>query len=316
MGGAATILALICSFVWYIWVGAFAFKALAPNHIVGRRPPRSRIVYGILALLPVVWYASDYLKRWNGYQRQRTHIADLSRSPRPTNPGKTLVIFGAREPWQDELIEAGALDTIYVSDWKTRVAGEGPWIRIGYARSPKCLDTSGLTESTITPRARSGFLACASIDAAAAAPADGLHLRISNEATATLRRTLLEGTGPYELHSIQNGSDTIVGYWERAYATIPKLPPVFIGIGYWQRDMLDTENPRPELRDFVIERLSLDVKSSRPSGQPSAEDIRTRFRELATSGDAREREAAAVVAKATGKDTLLPSDLDLLRAAR
>jgi hypothetical protein len=180
--------------LFYAWVIGFGWLAVRPG-----QPISARIGCGLVAALPVAWYLSGFITGQLDYQRQRAHIAKLAGVARPKDPPRIIVVWGKRESWQDDLVELGALDAIYVHNYKTGYRERGPWTRVAYLRSPRCLNahTKG-TDAIAVRRAQAAFLACAITDEVDSAPAEGLTFNIGQRWHLSLRDTWASSLTPYE----------------------------------------------------------------------------------------------------------------------
>jgi hypothetical protein len=297
--------------LFYAWVIGLGWLALRPDSATA-----SRAAFGVLAALPVAWYASGFVTGQLDYERQRTQIAGLAGVARPNDPPRSLVVWGKRAPWQDELVEIGALDAIYVNDYKTGHRDRGPWKRIAYARSPRCLNahTKGADVMAVR-RAWAAFVACAIDDEVPAAPSDGLTLNIGERWHLSLRDTFASDLTPYELYWTRAGrKDELVGYWEQAQGTWPMVPPVLTVFGFTPMAFSDRQNPKPSPQAFLLDRLGLDAAAVRPRDAPGDAERREQFDRLARSPDARDREIALRIASVTGDAFLTADDIDGLLA--
>jgi len=302
---------LIPAALFYAWVIGLGWLAVRPG-----QPISSRIALGVLAALPLGWYLSGFVTGKLDYERQRAHIVKLAAVARPKDPPRTMVVWGKREPWQDDLVEIGALDAIYVSDHKTGYRERGPWQRIAYERSPRCLNahTKG-ADAIALRRAQAAFLACAVADEVPAAPAEGLTFNIGARWHLSLRDTWESSLTPYELFLTRAGQeDELIGYWEQANGGWPMVPPVLTLFGFTQMGLSDGRNPKPAPQAFLLDRLPLDAATVRPRDLPSAQERREQFRRLTRSDDVRDREAAMRIAVVTGDAFLTGQDLDALLA--
>jgi hypothetical protein len=297
--------------LFYAWVIGLGWLAIRPG-----QPTTSRIAWGVIAALPVVWYLSGFVTGQLDYARQRAHVAKLAGIARPKDPPHTLVVWGKREPWQDELVEFGAFDAIYVNNHKTGYRERGPWARVAYLRSPRCLNahTKG-TDAIAMRRAHAAFLACAAADEAPAAPAEGLTFNIGERWHLSLRDTFESSLTPYELFWTRAGQpDELVGYWEQARGGWPMVPPVLTVFGFMQMAFGDPQNPKPTPQAFLLDRLALDAVIVRPRDLPSAAERREQFGRLVRSTDIRDREIALRIAAVTGDAFLTGDDMDGLLA--
>jgi hypothetical protein len=297
--------------LFYAWVIGLGWAALRPDSATP-----SRAAFGVLAAVPVAWYASGFVTGQLDYQRQRAQIAALAGVARPNDPPRSLVVWGKREPWQDELVEIGALDAIHVNDYKTGRRNRGPWKRIAYARSPRCLNarTRGADVMAIR-RAWAAFVACAIEDEVSAAPSEGLTLNIGERWHLSLRDTFASDLTPYELYWTRAGrEDELVGYWEQARGAWPMLPPILTVFGFMQMEFSDRQNPKPSPPAFLLDRLGLDAATVRPRDVPSDAERRQQFARLARSADVRDREIALRIAVVTGDAFLSADDIDVLLA--
>ena len=294
---------------FYAWVIGFGWMAVRPG-----RPIPSRVAFGVLAALPVAWYLSGFVTGQLDYKRQRAHVARIAGVARPTNPPRTLVVWGKREPWQDELVEIGALDAIYVNDHKTGYRERGPWKRIAYERSPRCLNAHTKGSDTIAlRRAQAAFAACAVPDEVASAPPEGLTFNIGERWHLSLRDTFESALTPYELYWTRTGQeDELIGYWEQANGGHPMVPPVLTLFGFVQTAFTDRQNPKPTPQAFLLDRLGLTADTARPHDLPSEDERREQFRRLARSDDLRDREIALRIAVVTGDAFLSRDDIDVL----
>lgn len=302
---------LVPAALFYAWVLGLGWLAVRPG-----QPIPARIGLGILAAVPVAWYLAGFVTGQLDYARQRAHIAKLASVARPQDPPRTMVVWGKREPWQEELVEIGALDAIYVSDHKTGHRERGPWTRIAYERSPRCLNarTKG-SDALALRRAQAAFIACAVADEAPAAPAEGLTFNIGERWHLSLRDTFESALTPYELYWTRSGQqDELVGYWEQAQGSWPMVPPVLTVFGFMQMEFGDRQNPKPSPQAFLIDRLSLDPATVRPRDLPSEAERRAQFTRLARSTDVRDREIALRIAAVTGDDFLTGEEIDGLLA--
>jgi hypothetical protein len=297
--------------LFYAWVIGLGWLAVRPG-----QPAAARIGWGVLAALPVVWYLSGFVTGQLDYARQRAHIAKLAGVARPKDPPRSMVVWGKREPWQDELVEFGAFDAIYVSDHKTGYRERGPWIRIAYLRSPRCLNahTKG-TDTIAMRRAQAGFVACAVADEMPSAPAEGLTLNIGERWHLSLRDMWESSLTPYELFWTRAGQeDELIGYWEQANGGWPMVPPVLTLFGFTQLRFSDRQNPKPTPQAFLLDRLGLDAATVRPRDLPSEAERREYFGRLARSADVRDREVALRTAIVTGDAFLTGDDMEGLLA--
>jgi hypothetical protein len=297
--------------LFYAWVIGLGWLAIRPG-----QPIAARIGWGVVAALPVVWYLSGFVTGQLDYARQRAHIAKLAGVARPKDPPRSMVVWGKREPWQDELVELGALDAIYVSDHKTGYRERAPWIRIAYLRSPRCLNahTKG-TDAIAMRRAQAAFVACAVADEASSAPAEGLTFNIGERWHLSLRGMWESNLTPYELFWTRAGQeDELVGYWEQANGGWPMVPPVLTLFGFTQMRFSDRQNPKPTPQAFLLDRLGLDAATVRPRDLPSEAERREYFGRLARSADVRDREIALRTAIVTGDAFLTGDDMDSLLA--
>jgi len=297
--------------LFYAWVVGLGWLAVRP-----RQPITSRIAWGILAAVPVAWYLSGFMTGQLDYARQRAHIAKLAGVARPKDPPRIVVVWGKREPWQDELVELGAFDAIYVSNHKTGYRERGPWIRVAYLRSPRCLNahTKG-TDAIALRRAQAAFVACAVVDEVPSAPAEGLSFNIGERWHLSLRDTWESNLTPYELFWTRAGrEDELVGYWEQANGSWPMIPPVLTVFGFTQMELRDRQNPKPTPQAFLLDRLGLDAATVRPRDLPSEAERREQFRRLSASADVRDREIAQRIVTVTGDAFLTGDDIDGLLA--
>jgi hypothetical protein len=305
------LLYIVPAALFYAWVVGFAWSALRPGRTVG-----ARIALGVLAALPVAWYLSGFVTGQLDYQRHRAHIAQLAGVAKPQNPPRTMVVFGKREPWQDELVEIGALDAIYVNDSKTGWRERGPWTRIAYTRSPRCLNarTTG-TDPMALRRAQAAFVACAIDEQVATAPTEGLTFHIGERWRQSMRSVFRSELTPYELYWTREGrEDELVGYWEQAQGGLPMVPPVLTVFGFMPMELHDRENPKPTPQAFLLGRLGLDAATVRPRGAPSDAERRENFARLARSADSRDRDVALRIVTVTGDAFLTGDDVDALLA--
>jgi hypothetical protein len=297
--------------LFYAWVIGLGWLAVRPG-----QPVASRIGWGVVAALPIVWYLSGFVTGQLDYARQRAHIAKLAGVARPKDPPRTLVVWGKREPWQDELVELGALDAIYVSDHKTGDRERGPWVRIAYLRSPRCLNahTKGI-DAIAVRRAQAAFAACAVADEVSSAPAEGLTFNIGTRWHLSLRDKWESNLTPYELFWTRAGHpDELVGYWEQANGGWPMVPPVLTLFGFAQMELRDRQNPKPTPQAFLLDRLGLDAATVRPRDLPSEAERRAYFSRLVLSSDVRDREIALRIATVTGDAFLTGDDMEGLLA--
>jgi hypothetical protein len=302
---------LIPAALFYAWVIGLGWLAVRRG-----QPIASRIAAGVVAALPVAWYLSGFVTGQLDYKRQRVHIAQLAGVARPTNPPRTMVVWGKREPWQDELVEIGALDAIYVNDHKTGHRERGPWKRIAYMRSPRCLNAHTKGNDTIAlRRAQAAFAACAVSDEVPSAPPESLTFNIGERWHLSLRDTFESELTPYELYWTRAGQqDELIGYWEQANGGYPMVPPVLTVFGFMQTAFADRRNPKPTPQAFLLDRLGLTADSVRPREMPSEDERREQFRRLARSDDVRDREIALRIATVTGDAFLSGDDIDILMA--
>jgi hypothetical protein len=297
--------------LFYAWVIGLGWLAIRPG-----QPITSRIAWGVIPAVPVAWYLSGFVTGQLDYARQRAHIAKLAGVARPKDPPRTLVVWGKREPWQEELVEFGALDAIYVSDHKTGYRERGPWKRIAYLRSPRCLNshTKG-AEAIALRRAQVAFIACAVTDEVPSAPTEGLTFNIGERWHLSLRDKWESSLTPYELFWTRPGQeDELIGYWEQAQGSWPMVPPVLTLFGFMQMESGDRQNPKPTPQTFLLDRLSLNAATMRPHEEPSAEERRGQFARLARSDDSRDREIALRMVTVTGDAFLTGDDVDGLLA--
>jgi len=298
--------------LFYAWVIGFGWLAVRPN-----QPISARVGWGLLAALPVAWYLSGFVTGQLDYARQRAHIAKLAGVARPKDPPRTMVVWGSKhEPWQDELVELGALDAIYVNNHKTGWRERGPWTRVAYLRSPRCLNahTKG-TDAIALRRAQAAFVACAVTDEVPTAPAEGLTFNIGERWHLSLRDMWESSLSPYELFWTRAGQeDELIGYWEQAHGGLPLVPPVLTLFGFTQMDLADRQDPKPTPQAFLLDRLSLDAATVRPHEMPSEAERREQFVRLARSADIRDRELALRIAVVTGDAFLTGDDIDSLLA--
>ncbi len=302
---------LVPAALFYAWVLGLGWLAIRPG-----QPITSRIAWGFLAALPLAWYLSGFVTGQLDYARQRAHIARLAGIARPNNPPRTMVVWGKREPWQEELVEIGALDAIYVNDHKTGHRERGAWTRIAYMRSPRCLNAHTKGRDAIAlRRAHAAFVACAIADEVTAAPAEGLTFNIGERWHLSLRDTFESALTPYELYWTRAGQeDELVGYWEQASGGRPMIPPVLTVFGFVQSGFADRQNPKPTPQAFLLDRLGLTAESARPRDLPSEAERREQFRRLAVSADSRDRDIAQRIAAVTGDAFLSGDDVDVLLA--
>jgi hypothetical protein len=302
---------LVPAALFYAWVIGLGWFAIRPG-----QPIPGRIAWGILAAVPVAWYLSGFVTGQLDYNRQRAHIGQLSGVARPKDAQRTMVVWGKREPWQEELVEVGALDAIYVSNHKTGYRERGPWTRIAYLRSPRCLNahTKG-ADAIAVRRAEAAFAACAVTDEVPTAPVEGLTFNIGERWHLSLRDTFKSELTPYELYWTRPGrEDALVGYWEQASGGQPMVPPVLTAFGFVQTEVADRGNPKPTPQAFLLDRLGLNAATVRPRDMPSEAERREQFRRLARSTDVRDREIALRVAVVTGDAFLTGEDIDGLLA--
>ena len=292
--------------LFYAWVIGLGWLAIRPG-----QPITSRIAWGIIAAVPVAWYLSGFVTGQLDYARQRAHIAQLAGVARPKDPPRTMVVWGKHAPWQDELVEIGALDAIYVSNHKTGVRERGPWTRIAYVRSPRCLNarTKG-NDAIALRRAHAAFISCAVVDEVPTAPEDGLTFDLGERWHLSLRSSFPSDLTPYELYSTGTGHNELIGYWEQAQGSWPMVPPVLTVFGFMQMEFGDRQNPKPSPQAFLLDRLSLDPATVRPRDLPSEAERREQFRQLARSPDVRDREIALRIAAVTGDAFLTGDDID------
>ncbi|HEV2956235.1 MAG TPA: hypothetical protein VGX95_08955 [Xanthobacteraceae bacterium] len=297
--------------LFYAWVIGLGWLAVRPGQAI-----TSRIAWGVIAAVPVAWYLSGFVTGQLDYARQRAHIAKLAGVARPKDPPRTMVMWGKREPWQDELVEIGAFDAIYVNNYKTGHRERGPWVRVAYLRSPRCLNahTKG-ADAVALRRAQAAFVACAVADEVPTAPAEGLTFNIGERWHLSLRDTFESSLTPYELFWTRAGQpDELIGYWEQARGGWPMVPPVLTLFGFMQTEFGDRQNPKPTPQAFLLDRLALDAATVRPRDVPSEAERREQFRRLARSADSRDREIALRIAAVTGDAFLTGDDLDVLLA--
>ncbi|MBV8754198.1 MAG: hypothetical protein JO328_15150 [Hyphomicrobiales bacterium] len=293
--------------LFYAWVIGLGWLAIKPA-----QPGSSRIAWSILAAVPLAWYLSGFVTGQLDYARHRAHIAELAGVARPKDPPRTLVVWGKREPWQEQLVELGAFDAIYVSNHKTGYRERGPWIRIAYLRSPRCLNahTKG-TDAIALRRAQAAFVACAVTDEVPTAPAEGLTFNIGERWHLSRREMWESSLTPYELYRTRAGQeDELVGYWEQANGGLPMVPPVLTLFGFTQMELADRQNRKPTPEAFLLDRLSLDAATLRPHEEPSEAERREQFVRLARSADIRDREIALRIATVTGDTFLAGEDVD------
>jgi len=292
-------------YAWVIGLGVMAARAstLGP-----------RIAWGVLAAIPVALYFSGFVTGQIDYSRQRAQIAGLAGVARPHDPPRELVVWGKREPWQDELVEIGALDAIYVNDHKTGYRERGPWKLIAYLRSPRCLNshTKGADVMALR-RAQAAFVACALEDEVASAPAESLTFNIGERWQLSLRGVFDSALTPYELYrTVPGREDELVGYWEQAQGAWPMVPPVLTLFGFSQMKFGDGQNPKPTPQAFLLDRLGLAAATVQPRDAPGDTERRAYFEHLAHSDDARDREIALRIASVTGDAFLTGNDIDAL----
>jgi hypothetical protein len=297
--------------LFYAWAVGFAWLALRPKRTIA-----ARIACGLLAALPIAWYLSGFVTGALDYRHQRAHIAGLAGVARPHDPPRTLVVFGKREPWQDELVEIGALEAIYVNDWKTGWRNRGPWARIAYERSPRCLNAHTTSASVMAMRrAQAAFAACAIGEEVPAAPTESLTFHIGERWHLSLRGTFPSDLTPYELYWTRDGrEDELVGYWEQAQGDWPMVPPVLTVFGFAKTQFRDRQNPKPSPQAFLLDRLGLDAATVRPPDAPDDAERREQFGRLARSTDVRDRDIALRIATVTGDAFLTGDDIDGLLA--
>jgi hypothetical protein len=297
--------------LFYAWVIGLGWLAIRPG-----QPITSRLAWGVIAAVPVAWYLSGFVTGQLDYARQRAHVAKLAGVARPQDPPRTMVVWGKREPWQDELVEIGAFDAIYVSNYKTGHRERGPWARVAYLRSPRCLNahTQG-ADAIALRRAQAAFVACAISDEVPAAPADGLTFNIGERWHLSLRDTWESSLTPYELFWTRAGQeDQLIGYWEQAQGSWPMVPPVLTVFGFMQMEFADRQNPKPTPEAFLLDRLALDPATLVPRDMPSVAERREQFVRLARSTDVRDREIALRIVAVTGDAFLTGDDIDGLLA--
>lgn len=302
---------LIPAALFYAWVIGLGWFAVRPGQTIS-----SRIAWGVLAAVPLAWYLSGFVTGQLDYARQRAHIAELAGVARPKNPPRTMIVWGKHEPWQEELVELGALDAIYVSDHKTGSRERGPWKRIAYLRSPRCLNahTKG-TDAIALRRAQTAFIACAVTDEVSSAPTESLTFNIGERWHLSLRERWESSLTPYELFWTRPGqADELIGYWEQAQGSWPMAPPVLTVFGFMQMEFGDRQNPKPTPQAFLLDRLSLAPASVRPREEPSEAERREQFVRLAHSDDVRDREIALRIVTVTGDAFLSAEDVDGLLA--
>jgi hypothetical protein len=305
------IFCIVPAALFYAWVIGLGWFAIRPGEAI-----TARIGWGVIAALPVAWYLSAFVTGQLDYARQRAHIAKLAAVARPKDPPRTLVVWGKREPWRDDLVELGAFDAIYVSNHKTGYRERGPWIRVAYLRSPRCLNahTKG-TDAIALRRAQVAFVACAIADEVPSAPADGLTFNIGERWHLSLRDTFESSLTPYELFWTRAGQpDELVGYWEQANGGWPMVPPVLTLFGFTQMGFADRQNPKPTPQAFLLDRLGLEAATVRPRELPSDAERREQFNRLASSADMRDREIALRIVEVTGDGFLTGDDMESLLA--
>jgi hypothetical protein len=298
---------LIPAALFYAWVIGLGWLAVRPG-----QPISSRLAWGILAAVPLAWYLSGFVTGQLDYKRQRAQIARLAGVARPKDPPRSLVVWGKREPWQEELVELGALDAIYVSDHKTGYRERGPWIRVAYLRSPRCVNshTKG-ADAIALRRAQVAFISCGITDEVASAPTEGLTLNIGERWHLSLRDKWESSLTPYELYWTRAGQeDQLVGYWEQANGGVPMVPPVLTLFGFMPMELTDRQNPKPTPRAFLLDRLALDAATVRPRAEPSEAERRQQFARLVRSDDVRDREIALRILTVTGDAFLTGDDID------
>jgi hypothetical protein len=301
------IFSIVPAALFYAWVIGLGWLAIRPG-----QPITSRIAWGVIAAVPVAWYLSGFVTGQLDYARQRAHIAKLAGVARPKDPPRALVVWGKREPWQDELVEFGAFDAIYVNNYKTGYRERGPWTRVAYLSSPRCLNahTKG-TDAIAVRRAQAAFLTCAVVDEVPAAPTEGLTFNIGERWHLSLRDTFESNLTPYELFWTRAGQpDELVGYWEQANGGLPVVPPVLTVFGFMQMAFGDRQNPKPTPQAFLLDRLALDAATVCPRDLPSAAERREQFGRLVRSTDIRDREIALRIAAVTGDAFLTGDDID------
>jgi hypothetical protein len=302
---------LIPAALFYAWVIGLGWLAVRPG-----QPISSRLAWGILAAVPLAWYLSGFVTGQLDYARQRAQIAKLAGVARPKDPPRSMVVWGKHELWQEETVELGALDAIYVSNHKTGYRERGPWIRIAYLRSPRCLNshTKG-TDAIALRRARTAFIACAVIDEVASAPVEGLTFNIGERWHLSVRERWESSLTPYELFWTRAGqADELIGYWEQAQGSWPMVPPVLTLFGFSPMEFGDRQNPKPTPQAFVLDRLSLNAATVRPREEPSEAERREQFGRLGRSDETRDREIALRIVTVTGDAFLTGDDVDALLA--
>ena len=258
-------------------------------------------LFTLIALAPLIWFGGVYATAMLRNAQLEFAVRNGETLPKLTDPPRVLVVDGGRAEWQDRLVEMGAFDTVYVR-WPVGV------VKIENARRAGCDGTArGNIPSQNIFRARMGFLVCATetkIDRSQV-PSDGLLFNLVPPRPAGGRFLWL---GHYELKLLENGRERRVGFNGTPRQYWPW--PVLTLTGFFE-----SETARMHIVPwygeipFLVGRLGLDAGKLKPSGQPSAEEMRAQFLRLRDSPQRADQVVAGYIATALGASLLTADDI-------
>jgi nitroreductase len=295
---------IIPTILFYGWIAYFAFRAW--RALRSERRPRSALAFAAVALAPLAWFASAYRSAVVDNEQHIAMVRDATRLPRLSDAPRVLVVHAGRSRWQDELVDMGAFETIYVT-WPVET------VRIENARRPGCDDA---TRRGVI-RARAGFLVCATETRVDRFPADGMHFFLGTPPTSGRQ----EWQSRYELKLIEGGRERLIGFHGTPMVHHPIVPPVvMLGALAFDRFM-ESESSLQQIVPwhgeipFLFDRLNLDVDKLRPSRQPSAEDVHAEFLRRFNSPEKSDHAIASLIATAVGNSVLSADDIAPLLAS-
>jgi hypothetical protein len=281
---------------WIVLFGGYAIRQLR----AGRSKAKAAALGGV-ALVPLVLFGVTYLTEMNRVRRLETVVREAAALPKLANPPRTLVVHGGRWETQDQLVEMGAFDEVYVT-WNGKTVKLANHRHAGFDGG----NLHSIPSQNIF-RARMGYLVRATETPSDSYPRDGLHF--------VTGRTRYDPRPPdwqneYELKWIEAGSETRIGYFGRLQTYTPILPPVLSIMGFVTRDeTLGQIVPWYGEVPFLVERLGLKPEHLKPAEQPSPEAVRAEYLRLRDSQNRIDQVIAGYIATAVGRAALTADDI-------
>jgi hypothetical protein len=283
----------------------FGFGWLAVRGIIRGIPLWRCGLYAMIALAPMVWFGVRYAeavaehRQLDEFLLAAQDLYPLAKVPR------TLVVHGGRDNgWQDQLVEMGAFDEIFLT-WR------GQAVRLVNGRGPNCKrGTGGNHTIKYVYLARTGYLVCAVATPAASVPTDGLHFYPVGEGGGTTASIWLRSL---ELRLVDGTSQRTIGFWGIPHISYPAFPPILTAEGF-SSDHRTITSPVLYYGEipFLFGRLGLKAEDLTPLNRPSREEVRAEFLRLRDSAERRDRVVAGYIATSTGASVLTADDVEPL----